>query len=239
VTPLLLLHPLGSDSSFWSTSAELLGRPVLTPDLPGHGAADLPAPHPDAAAYAASVADGLDGPVVAIGVSLGGVVALALADRHPELVSGLVLADAVPVYPQPLRDAWPERAAVARSGGLESLADGMETMWFGPAFKDRHPAIVASARRTFVGTDPEGYARACELLHQVDLTAALTRVAVPALVVCGEHDAPAFVEAAPAVAAALPDGVLRWIHGAQHAAVLEQPEVFAALVRDFLEVRGL
>ena len=62
---------------------------------------------------------------------------------------------------------------------------------------------------------------------------------MPTLVVCGTADAPAFVEAAPALVDAIPDAELTWLSGARHASVLEQPEEFAAAVRRFVDGRGL
>lgn len=242
MTPLLLLHPLGSDGGFWQPLTGPLDRPVLRPDLPGHGASTPPPVGAGVAAYTDAVVSGLDSDgvddVVAVGISLGGLVAQDLAARHPHRVTGLVLVDTVATYPAPFRDTWPQRAAVARAEGMAPLANAMEEMWFGPDFRRAHPEIVAEARQRFLATDPEGYARACEMLHTVDTTDALAAIGQPALVVCGDHDAPAFVEAAPALATAL-DGELHWLAGAQHASVLEQPQEFAVAVRGFLDERGL
>lgn len=242
MTPLLLLHPLGADGGFWSACDNLLGRPVLAPDLPGHGAAPLPDAGAGVAGLTDAVVAGLDAAdveaVIPVGISLGGLVAQDLAARHPGRVRGLVLVDTVAVYPEPLRSTWPQRAATARAGGLEDLADAMESMWFGLGFRERHPAVVAQARHRFVTTDPEGYARTCEVLHGADTSGYLTTIGVPTLVVCGDADAPAFIAAAPALTAAVPDAQLHWLRGAQHASVVEQPQAFAALVRDFLARSG-
>jgi pimeloyl-ACP methyl ester carboxylesterase len=90
--PLLLLHGFGGAAWNFSAMARLLpGRRLLVPDLPGHGgSAALPAP--SLAAFADVVAGLLDEPTAVLGHSMGGVVALRLAERHPELVRSLVLA---------------------------------------------------------------------------------------------------------------------------------------------------
>ena len=231
-TPLLLLHPLGSDGTFWNPVIAGLGRPVLSPDLPGHGS------EPPATAtiegYAEAVVDRLQGEVVVVGISLGGLVAQELAALRPDLVAGLVLVDTVAVYPSPFRDTWPERAATARSVGLEPLADAMEAMWFSEGFRHLHPDQVSAARQRFVSTDTEGYARACEALFDADTTAALSSVKVPTLVVCGDQDAPAFVDAADELTAAVAGAEQRWLEGAKHASVVEQPEAFVATLLEFL-----
>src|SRR5439155_938769 len=86
--PLLLVHGYGGAAWNFSELAPLLPRRrLLIPDLPGHAAsARLPAA-PTMAAYADAVAACLDdGPVDGFGHSMGGVVALRLAERRPVLV---------------------------------------------------------------------------------------------------------------------------------------------------------
>src|SRR3954454_6166034 len=90
-----LLHGLGGAASNWTAVAPALAERarVVVPELPGHGgSAALPAPVPTLDAYADRVAGVLDAPAVVAGHSLGGLVALRLAVRHPALVSGVVLA---------------------------------------------------------------------------------------------------------------------------------------------------
>ena len=95
--PLLLVHGYGGAAWNFSELAPLLGgRRLLIPDLPGHGASSaLPAAAP-LAAYADVVAalceaEGVEEADV-LGHSLGGVVGLRLAERHPHLVRRLILA---------------------------------------------------------------------------------------------------------------------------------------------------
>ena len=92
---ILLLHGFGGAASNWTLVApRLVERArVIVPDLPGHGGSSaLPAPPETLDPFADRVARLLDGPALVVGHSLGGVVALRLAVRRPELVRGLVLA---------------------------------------------------------------------------------------------------------------------------------------------------
>jgi 3-oxoadipate enol-lactonase len=236
--PLVLLHPLGSDGSFWASLSVLLGREALSPDLLGHGGAGLPPARAGIADWTEAVLDecdrhGVDRPTF-VGVSLGGLVAQDLAIRHPDRVDRLVLVDTVPTYPGPFRESWHARAATARREGLAPLADAMAAMWFTDEFRRRSPMAVRAVRERFLAGDPEGYARTCEALAGADTTEGLAGIAAPTLVVCGDQDAPAFLEAAPQLASAIPDARLVWLGGGRHAAVLEQPETFAAAVLDFV-----
>lgn len=98
----VLIHGGAQNAHTWDTVALALGRPVLAPDLPGHGHSDSPAPgvgtRPDAnAADLAEVIDRLAPQAgLVVGMSLGGLTAIALAAARPELVRRLVLVDITP-----------------------------------------------------------------------------------------------------------------------------------------------
>jgi pimeloyl-ACP methyl ester carboxylesterase len=90
--PLLLLHGFGGAAWNFTEMVPLLGgRRLVVPDLPGHGGSE-PLPAPSLTGFADAVATLVDEPAAVLGHSMGGVVALRLAERHPELVRSLVLA---------------------------------------------------------------------------------------------------------------------------------------------------
>jgi esterase len=100
--PVLLIHGTGATSDFWGTAAERLAERchVVTYDRRGSGrSARLPTGHHDVHAEdAAVIIRGLGvGAVTVVGWSMGGIVALCLAQRHPELVERLVLQEP-PLY---------------------------------------------------------------------------------------------------------------------------------------------
>jgi pimeloyl-ACP methyl ester carboxylesterase len=106
---LVLLHGGAQNAHTWDTVALALARPLLAIDLPGHG-------HSDGGRRGArNLADNADDIATVIrtlapdaravvGMSMGGMTAIALADRHPELVRRLVLVDVTPgVTPEKAR----------------------------------------------------------------------------------------------------------------------------------------
>ncbi len=237
--PVLLLHPLGVGRSFWDAVVPALGGfEVLTYDFPGHGSAPVPEqPYTieDLARQArALLTDAGHRRVDVVGVSLGGLVAQQLAADAPELVDRLVIVDAVPVYPEPLREMWRDRAGRAPAEGMAPFVDPTLALWFTADLLAAGGDVVESARRTLLDADPRGYALACRALEQADVTGVLDRITAPTLVVCGEDDAPPFTAAATELAARLPGGRVVWLSPARHAGVLEQPEQFSTALTDFL-----
>ncbi|WP_278236741.1 alpha/beta hydrolase [Isoptericola sp. AK164] len=103
---LLAVHGITASHLAWPLLAgELPGVRVVAPDLRGRGRSrDLPGPcgmtrhADDVAAVARAVADG---PVPVLGHSMGGFVAVTLADRHPDVVAGLLLVDGGVPLPEP------------------------------------------------------------------------------------------------------------------------------------------
>lgn len=237
--PLLLLHPLVVDRRVWDgTADELPGFRVLTYDFPGHGETPPPSRPTSIEEHADQLAgmidaQGLSGVHVA-GVSLGGLVALVLAATRPDLVASLAVVDAVATYPEPVRQQWRDRQVSAREQGMEHLVEPTLALWFTAQAREQgHPA-VEQVRSAVLAMDPEGYARTCESLETVDLTALVPRISAPTLVVCGEDDAPPFVAAAPAFAETIPGARLVWLAPARHAGVLEQREQFLTALREHL-----
>src|SRR5262245_49292891 len=99
---LLLIHGTGATSDFWGeATGRLAGRcQVIIYDRRGTGrSSNWPTAHHDVHAEdAAAIIRELNvGPVTVLGWSMGGIVALCLASRHPGLVRGLVLQEA-PLY---------------------------------------------------------------------------------------------------------------------------------------------
>ena len=237
--PLLLLHALGVNSGCWAdVTAGLSGYTVLTLEVPGHGSATLTdvelGVHELAESVAAQIRNSAFDRVHVAGMSLGGLVAQDLAAHHPDLVDHLVLIDTVATYPEVVRQQWRDRADIARTSGMASLVAPTLDAWFtADALEAQAPAVVR-VRDMITGVDPEGYARACELLERADTRDLLRQIQAPTLVVCGRDDLPAFIAAVPMFEEQITDALPVWIEPGRHAAVLESPEAFMRALRDFL-----
>lgn len=122
--PVVLLHGLAGHAGEWAeTAGWLRGRArVLAPDARGHGRSERAPSDVSRAAHIADVAwliRRLDvSPVVLVGQSLGGHAALLVAAEHPELVRGLVVADASPAGGDGDEPGEVERFAAEVGGSL-------------------------------------------------------------------------------------------------------------------------
>jgi 3-oxoadipate enol-lactonase len=237
---LVLVHCLGVDHRMWDFAVEALGRrfTVLTYDVPGHGAAPVPAAGytiEDLSAQLAALLQrqGVQKAHVA-GMSLGGLVAQHFAGALPERVEKLILADTTARYVDDMRAMWVRRAAEARAAGTAALTEGILKIWFTDKFREQNPSAVRYVRECFARTPGEGYALACEALGAADLRAIVPAIRAPTLVICGDQDIPSFVASAQWLSTTIPGARLEWLSPAKHASPLEHPGAFLRLVERFL-----
>lgn len=249
---LVLAHSLGSSHMMWDWCL-----PLLTPyfrvvrfDLPGHGGS-APAPI-DVPLTMDALLDALEvslnklgvGQFHIAGLSIGGLIALAAAQRMPErLLSATVMASG-PVNGTP--QMWAERAELVRTQGTEAIVDTTMERWFSASFAGFGEASVGEAgwgrgacavrriRTAFIDCNNEGYAQCCEILATTDLRPGLADVTLPTLIVNGSEDAGFDNAAACALREALsasPSRGVVHVEGAKHMCAVEQPErVARALV---------
>jgi pimeloyl-ACP methyl ester carboxylesterase len=101
---LVLLHGGSQNAHTWDTVAMALDRPLVAIDLPGHGHSDGPGDRPqgqldtygNAVDVAAAIRQLAPAAKAVIGMSLGGLTAIALSAEAPELVRKIVLVDVLP-----------------------------------------------------------------------------------------------------------------------------------------------
>jgi pimeloyl-[acyl-carrier protein] methyl ester esterase len=209
---LVLLHGWGLHGGVWHALAQRLARAfrIHLLDLPGHGhSRDVAFAGLDAVADA--VAQCVPGGSLVCGWSLGGLVAMRLATRHPAHVARLGLVSTTPCFVQ--RDGWPH--AMAR-GTLETFAEGLRTQpartirafvnlnaLGGPQARDRMRELAALLVER--GTPSAGsLAAGLALLHDADLRDEVASIDRPAAVIHGARDALAPVGAGRWLAGALP-----------------------------------
>ena len=229
----ILLHGIGGSS--WDDVVP----GALDWPMPGFGGTP-PLRAMSVPALAAALRDLLDArgwPKAAlVGHSMGGMLAQEFIATWPERVEKLVLYGTTPAFGG--RDpAFAEAFLKARLGPLEggrSMAEAAPDMsqgMFAPGTKEaaRRPAEAAMA-----AVPEQVYRDTLRCLTTFDRREALAKIAVPTLLVAGEHDPAAPPKTMQRMEAAVPGARLVVIERAGHFAHLEQPEAFRAAVLPFL-----
>ncbi len=189
---LILSGSLGTTLELWAPQIAPLASEfcVIRYDHPGHGCSPLPAPGATAEDLADAVLRLLDKLGVQrfsfCGLSLGGVVGMALALRDGGRLEQLVLCSTAARIATP--EHWANRATLVRQDGIEPVADTLVARWFTPRYAAAEPAAVQRYRAMLAETPAEGYARCCDVLCRSDLRDSLGAIAVPTLVLRGDED---------------------------------------------------
>ena len=238
--PVVLSHALGLDLTMWDGLAAALApeHPVLRYDHRAQGAsAAVAAPFTlddlvnDAARL---VREWGRGPVVFIGLSMGGMVAQGLAIRHPALVRGLVLANTTAQYPAAAQATWDARIAALQDGGMAGVVQGVVERYLHAEFRAAHPGFTATLQAQLLRADATGYAASCQAIRHVDWLDGLAQVRCPTLVLAGARDVGATPAMGQAIAERIPAAQFELLAEASHLSSAEQPARFEAAVRGLL-----
>jgi 3-oxoadipate enol-lactonase len=238
--PVVVSHALGLDHSMWSAWAATQAgqRPVLAYDHRGQGRSAMrvgPLTMQGLVDDAQRLVERWGrGPVVWLGLSMGGMVGQGLAIARPELLCGLILAHTAAVYPPAGRLAWAQRIAAVNGGGMAAVADLVTQRYLSDAFRADHPEVVERLREQLLDNDPAGYVANCQAVADVDWLDALHGVTCPTLVLAGALDIGATPAMALDIQQRIPVARLEVFENASHLSPLEQPAAFQRAVNDFL-----
>lgn len=232
----LLVHGVLASHRLWDGVADRLAPDwrVVRYDLRGHGGTGAtPAPYTIAqlAQDAVALLDTLGvRQAHVVGTSLGGMIAQRLGAEHGERVLSLTLANTTAVQRTP--QAWQERAELVRGKGVAALADITVQRWFTPAFLREQPEVIDTVRCELLRTSVEGFVGCALALRDLDQRSLLSRIAVPTLIIAGEHDTATPPADAHELQQAIPRARLVTLPAA-HQAATECPEAFAAAWTSF------
>src|SRR3990170_5470716 len=185
-TPIIFLHGVGSDKSVWRPQLDYFSpsRPAIAFDYPGYGESDPADSEADHDEFAAAILAAMDALEIerahVCGLSLGGVVAIAMHHAAPRRCASLIIADSFSAHPdgQAIYDR-----SVAASEQMSELAAARTPVLLAPvASEDLH----AQVRETMARIDPAAFRIGAEAVWLADQRTRVAAIAVPTLVLVGD-----------------------------------------------------
>jgi 3-oxoadipate enol-lactonase len=181
----------------------------------------------------------MTGPVVLVGHSMGGYVALAFARQFPELLRGLVLVSTK--AGQDSAEAAAGRRMMAekvKAEGVQVVVEAMAPKMLAAGNQDAR--MVAQVLGLMTPSRPAGVIGALlGMAERPDSTALLARIALPTLVVTGADDTLVPPAESETLAQAIPGAQLNVISHAGHLVAFEKPDEFNHILKEWLEKEAL
>lgn len=246
----VLIHGVPFNGNLWSNQMNALKEyKLIVPDLPGSGASEM-IDDMSIEGMAECVKDlivhetaslffktGEPHSVVVIGHSMGGYIALALAEKHPELLNGLGLFHSTAYADSEERKKVRRKAieTIDEKGAFEFIKNMLPNL-FGPIIKKEKPKLVEEQiadSNNFSGLSLVNYYKA--MMKRPDRTQVLKNLKVPMLFILGKYDN----------AVSLKDGLeqcslpdLAYIHvleNSGHMGMKEEPEQANQILKNYLK----
>lgn len=259
---LLLLHGKNFSSDYWAQTIKAMtsyGYRVIAPDQVGFGKSSKPEIRYTFSRLVENTTGLLDhlriNRVVVIGNSMGGMLAVHFARRHPERVVALVLENPLGLedYAQSIPPQETPQLVKLEMAQTPATYRNFVKSYF-PAWKPEYERFVEQFARVQLSGDYPRFAHVSALTYQMiyegPIYNELPKLTVPTLLVIGQSDRTVFGRrfAPPEVVRPLgnfpqlgrstqqriPGAVLKEFNGVGHIPHLEQPERFHAVVQDFV-----
>lgn len=214
----MLLHGAPLDPAGWDEVRRHLPMATVAPDLNR----DFPPATLQRDLAAAVLAEEPDGPLVVVGHSLGGQVALEMALLAPDRITRLILVCTRDV-PVP---EFHEAARALRDGGAVDVEAAIRRWFTADEVAEAGP-VVRYARDRLAAVPPRSYATMLQALASYDRRVEVGAIDVPAVLLCGRLDLGCTPEVMATLAADLPGASLHVIDGWAHMSPFADPADFA------------
>lgn len=233
--PIIFLHGVGSDNRVWAPQLAHFGRRrrALAFAYPGYGTSEFVdgATRDD---YAAAIVAAMDSLAIdrahICGLSLGGVVAIAMHALAPARCASLIIADSFAVHPdgQGIHD---RSVAASHAMSMRALAEARSAALLGSAASDELRAEVIA---TMAAIDPVAYRLGAAAVWLADQRARAEAIEIPTLILVGAEDGITPPALSDQLGALIAGSRVEIINAAGHLSNAEQPEMFNGLADRFL-----
>ena len=252
--PILLIPGLGMDHTYYRLGAPLLSRhlQVLAVDPRGIGRSTKSPPPYSVEGWADDFAALIDqlgfGPIHVLGSSLGGAMALALAQRHPDKLKSLIVIGGFSELDRATELNFRLRLRLIQKLGMsDEVADYMGLWTLTRKFinSDAGYAVMRANQANIRANSAESYSAFIDALlkwgrcqpgqeQEPKFTTLLASIKGPTLVVTSDNDHLIPRELSELIAARISGAKLVVMPGAGHIPFMEQPEQAVRIVLDFI-----
>jgi 3-oxoadipate enol-lactonase len=239
--PVVLLHAFPVNSEMWEAQIEALSvrHRVIAPDFRGFGQSAACGPF-----TMESLADDVQtllmklstGPVILGGLSMGGYVALAFAEKYQALLRGLMLIDTkAEADDAKAKEGRGKMIELARSQGGAAVGEAMQSKLLSADALANKPLLVKKLRGLTDGTAAQTIEFALGAMRdRPDRSEVLKSLAVPVLIVVGDGDVVTPPTGAEAMRKLALKAELVVIQGSGHLTAMEQPEQLNSAMERFV-----
>lgn len=248
-TPLVMVHAGVADSRQWDNEFTYFSQSnqVIRYDMRGYGKSE---PVDGEFSHMSDLVSllntlGVHEPIVIMGCSMGGGLAMDFALSHPSRVQALVMVDSAPSgleldVPTPAKFAEAEKAFEA--GDLDLLAEIETQIWFDGMGRTPEQVnatmrkLLYEMNRLALSHEVKGLGKR---LPNTETPAfdRLERLGMPVLIIVGSHDTPYILAAADYMKEKIKSAVQITIEDAAHLPNMDQPQEFQNIVEQFLSSR--
>lgn len=241
----VLSHALGADLQMWDDVTNFLKDEltVIRYDHRNHGKSEkflTPFTIDDMANDISSLIDEVSPkkPVFFVGLSMGGMVAQALASKHPNQVRAIVIANSAQYYDTEARNNWNARIQSIESNGISSISDAILGRWFSDKFieneQKKSNSLYEKFKAILENCDSKSYNLCCQAIANIDFRISNTSISCPTLLIAGTLDHATPTTLSHAIQESIKNSKCIEINAA-HLSAIEQPALFANHIKTFFK----
>ncbi len=238
--PIVFANSLGGTLRLWDAVLPYLtpGLRIIRYDKRGHGQSDVPeGPYSmgqlvsdaEAVCDALAVRDALF-----VGLSVGGMIAQGLAVKRPEIIRAMVLSNTAAKIGNP--KLWQDRIDLVSRNGMAAASDAIMQRWFS---KDFYGTPAMAPWQAMVAQTPlSGYTGTCAAIAGTDFYTPTSGLRIPVLGIAGSEDKSTPPDLVRETVDLVPGSQMVVMRRVGHFPCVEQPEVYARHLNDFIDRTG-
>ena len=169
--------------------------------------------------------------IIFVGLSIGGLIGIKLAATRPDLVRGLVIIDSAVKIGKP--EVWQQRVDMIKTQGLATIATSVIERWFTAEFINAGKAQKWQEMLENISAD--GYIHCGLAIAETNFTVQAEQLTMPCLLLAGSADVATPPEMVRSTAKLIGNATFKIIDNAGHIPCVEQPEITANYINEFLK----